>query len=252
MLCRISAGKGNPVGNEVNYILILSAFGRIEREGFDNMKRLLALILAISCMFTACSCGDNKGKDVSDASSNSNDQSDESNVKDVEYKTFDDLTRTQRIAYYDIYVDVPGYVETCSGRGFTSRDSWDYAIIVASSRDEQPGISVENDFADVMNDSYHAAVMSFNDYQCEDYTPDTIDTVTLPCGAEAIKFEGIQPMEFWGTTKECYLYGYAFVFNDILVIVSYMVFDDSAVDDAKKTELTNYVDEMVQTVRTEA
>lgn len=42
------------------------------------------------------------------------------------------------------------------------------------------------------------------------------------------------------------------MFNDILVIVSYMVFDDNAVDDAKKIELTNYVDEMVQTVRTEA
>lgn len=71
-----------------------------------------------------------------------------------------------------------------------------------------------------INDSYHGAVREFNDYKCEDYTPDTIDTVTLPCESEAIKFEGIQPADCWGTAKECYLYGYAFVFNDILVIVS--------------------------------
>lgn len=76
------------------------------------MKKILALILAISCMLTVCSCGDNKGKDASSVSSNSNtennenDQSDESDEKDVEYKTFDDLTRTQRVAYYDIYMDM--------------------------------------------------------------------------------------------------------------------------------------------------
>ncbi|MDE6518258.1 MAG: hypothetical protein K2L18_10495, partial [Acetatifactor sp.] len=169
----------------------------------------------------------------------------------VTYKTFDDLTRTQRVAYYDIYIDVPMYVET-GGYGFISQTSNDYAIIVASSREAQPDISVDNDFADVMNDTYHRLVSRYNSFECEDYTPDTIDTVTLPCGAEAIKFEGIQPADCWGTPKECYLYGYSFVFHDVLVIVSYIVFDDSAVDDATRAELANYIDEMVQTVRTEA
>lgn len=216
------------------------------------MKRILALVLAISCILIVCSCGDNKGKDVSDVSGNPSAGSDKNGQSDVTYKTFDDLTRTQRVAAYDLYFDVPVYVETSCGCGFISHTSRDYAIIVASSHEAQPDISVENDFADVMNSSYHSIVRDFNNFKCEDYTPDTIDTVTLPCGAEAIKFEGIQPADIYGTPEECYLYGYSFVFHDVLVIVSYIVFEDSAVDDATRAELANYIDEMVQTVRTEA
>lgn len=227
------------------------------------MKRFLAFVLAISCMFTVCSCGGNKGKDISGTSSDQSAESDrnsqsdegsqpnESKAKDVTYKTFDDFTRTQRVSAYDIYLDVPLYVET-GAYGFVSHESWDYAIVVASSRETLSDPSVENDFADVMNDTYHRLILRYNDFQCEDYTPDTIGTVTLPCGAEAIKFEGVQPAVKFGTPKECYLYGYSFVFNDVLLIVSYTVFDDSAVDDATREELTDYIDRMVQTVRTEA
>ena len=228
------------------------------------MKRFLAFVLAISCMFTVCSCGGNKGKDISGTSSDQSAESDrnsqsdegsqpnESKAKDVTYKTFDDFTRTQRVAAYDIYFDVPVYVETSCGCGFISHNSRDYAIVVASSHEAQPNLSVETDFADIMNTSYHSIIRDFNDFKCEDYTPDTIDTVTLPCGVEAIKFEGIQPADKFGTPKESYLYGYSFVFNDVLLIVSYTVFDDSAVDDATREELTDYIDRMVQTVRTEA
>ena len=212
------------------------------------MKRILALVLAISCILVVCGCGDNEGKDVSDVSGNPSGENGQSNVT---YKTFDDLTRTQRVPNFDIYLDIPLYVET-GGHGFVSQTSRDYAIVVACSREARSDISVDDDFADVMNDTYHNLVNSFNDFKCEDYTPDTIDTVTLPCGAEAIKFEGIQPADCWGTPKECYLYGYSFVFNDVLIIVSYIVFNDSAVDDATRAELANYIDEMVQTVRTEA
>lgn len=230
-----------------------------------NGKRILALVLAVSCVFTLCSCGGRKGGDASGASNSisaasdekspsdeggKSDKSDKKKEKDVTYKTFDDFTRTQRVAAYDIYFDVPVYVETCY-RGFISHNSRDYAILVASSKEAQPGISVENDFAEFKNDSFHGIIQDFNNYRCEDYTPDTIDTVTLPCGAEAIKFEGIQPAEFYGTQKEYYIYGYSFVFNDVLLIVSYIVFNDSEVDDATRAELTDYVDRMVQTVRTE-
>lgn len=69
---------------------------------------------------------------------------------------------------------------------------------------------------------------------------------------EAIKFEGVQPAVKFGTPKECYLCGYSFVFNDVLLIVSYTIFKDSAVDDATRAELTDYIDRVVQTVRTEA
>lgn len=158
------------------------------------MKRFLALVLAISCMFTICSCGGNKGKDVSGTSSNPSADSDknsqadedsqpnESKAKDVTYKIFDDFTRTQRVAAYDIYFDVPVYVESESC-GFISHVSWDYAIVVASSRSTQTDLSVENDFADVMNDTYHGILLMYDDYKCKDYTQDTIGTVTLPRGA---------------------------------------------------------------------
>lgn len=227
-------------------------------------KRIAALVLAVTCMFSVCSCGGNTGKDVSGASSSSSTISDkkdendqpaketqpeESTVKEVEYKKFDDFTRTQRVAYFDVYFDVPVYVET-GAYGFISQTSQDYAIIVSSSREARSDMSVDTDFADVMNDTFHRNVRRYSDLECEDYTPDTTDTVMLPCGAEAVRFEGIQPADKYGTHKECYLYGYSFVFNDILLIVNYIVFDDSAVDDATRTELADYVDRMVQTVRT--
>lgn len=102
-----------------------------------------------------------------------------------------------------------------------------------------------------MNSSFHSCVRNFNHLKCEDYTPETIDTVILPCGAEAIQFEGIQPADMYGTPKEDYVYGYAFVFNDVLLIVGYIIFKDDAVDDATRATITDYVDRMVQTVRTE-
>lgn len=229
------------------------------------VKRILAFVLAVTCMFSVCSCGGNTDKDVAGASSSSgtkidksdkNDQtteesqSEENNAKEVEYKTFDDFTGTERIAAYDIYLDTPVCAMESDYCGFVSHNSQDYAIIVTSSKESNPDLSVENDFADVMNTSFHSCVNNFNHLKCEDYTPETIDTVTLPCGAEAIKFEGIQPADMYGTPKECYVYGYSFVFNDVLLIVSYIIFDDSAVDEATKTEVTDCIDRMVQTVRT--
>lgn len=228
-------------------------------------KRIVALVLAVTCMFSVCSCGGNTDKDVSGASSSSstisdkkdeNDQpaketqSEESTAKEVAYKTFDDFTGTERVAAYDIYLDTPLCAMESDYCGFVSHNSQDYAIIVTSSKESRPDLSVENDFADVMNTSFHSCVNNFNHLKCEDYTPETIDTVTLPCGAEAIKFEGIQPANMYGTPKECYVYGYSFVFNDVLLIVSYIVFKDSEVDDATRAKVADIVDRMVQTVRT--
>lgn len=214
-------------------------------------------------MFTTCSCGGNTDKTVADTSSTSSTKSDkkdqaaednkaeESDAKKVEYKTFDDFTGTERVAAYDIYLDTPVCAMESDYGGFVSHNSQDYAIIVTSSRESSPDLTVENDFADVMNDSFHSCVRNFNHLKCDDYTPETIDTVTLPCGAEAIKFEGIQPANMYGTPKEDYVYGYAFVFNDVLLIVGYIIFKDDAVDDATRATVTDYVDRMVQTVRTE-
>lgn len=228
-------------------------------------KRIAALVLAVTCMFSVCSCGGNTDKDVAGASSSSgtksderdkNDQtakenqSEESTAKEVAYKTFDDFTGTERVAAYDIYLDTPLCAMESDYCGFVSHNSQDYAIIVTSSKESRPDLSVENDFADVMNTSFHSCVNNFNHLKCEDYTPETIDTVTLPCGAEAIKFEGIQPANMYGTPKECYVYGYSFVFNDVLLIVSYIVFKDSEVDDATRAKVADIVDRMVQTVRT--
>lgn len=55
----------------------------------------------------------------------------------------------------------------------------------------------------------------------------------------------------YGTPRECYVYGYSFVFNDVLLIVGYIVFKDDAVDDATRATVTDCIDRMVQTVRTE-
>lgn len=55
----------------------------------------------------------------------------------------------------------------------------------------------------------------------------------------------------YGPPRECYVYGYSFVFNDVLLIVGYIVFKDDAVDDATRATVTDCIDRMVQTVRTE-
>lgn len=231
-------------------------------------KRILAFVLAVTCMFTVCGCGGNTDKNVTDTSSSSSNKSDksdksdkndqtakesqseESTVKEVAHKTFDDFTGTERVAAYDIYLDTPVCAMESDYCGFVSHNSQDYAIIVTSSKESNPDLSIENDFADVMNTSFHSCVRNFNNLKCEDYTPETIDTVTLPCGAEAIKFEGIQPADMYGTPKECYVYGYSFVFNDVLLIVSYIVFKDSEVDATTRANVADIVDRMVQTVRT--
>ena len=52
------------------------------------MKRILALVLAISCILIVCGCGDNEDKDVSNVSGNPSAGSDENGQSNVTYKTF--------------------------------------------------------------------------------------------------------------------------------------------------------------------
>ena len=65
----------------------------------------------------------------------------------------------------------------------------------------------------------------------------------------ALKFECDSPNEddYKDTIHQS---GYGFVFNDMPIIVFYSA-SNNKVDDAKKAELQGYIDEMIQTVRTQ-
>lgn len=208
---------------------------------------------------TVCGCGDKNANTNSNGStstanpadSNNEPSNDDNNSTDVNYKTFGDLPRSQRMGDLDIYINTADYRTEGYGYGFATSDSLNYAIITASASTANPGVSIDDAFATTFNDDYHSILMQFRRATYAEFTPQITDRVTLACGAEAIKFEGKQPANDYGTESEYYIYGYGFVFNDVPMIVSYVVTDESAVDDAKKAELAGYVDEMIQTVRTQ-
>lgn len=76
-----------------------------------------------------------------------------------------------------------------------------------------------------------------------------LETVTLDCGREAIRFSGIQPFDDYGTPIDATILGYGMLLDGIPVIVCYAVFNEAAVEADRLTELAHYVEEMANTVR---
>lgn len=79
--------------------------------------------------------------------------------------------------------------------------------------------------------------------------PPATTEVTLADGTAALLFEDIQHTDDYGTELNCPVYGYGFIYNGAPFNVSYIVMDEAAADDTKRTEMQSHVDEMVNTVR---
>lgn len=76
-----------------------------------------------------------------------------------------------------------------------------------------------------------------------------MEYVTLDSGREAIKFEGIQSQDDYGTYRDCPVYGHAVMCEDVPVIVSYIIINADNVDEDTQMEMVHVVDEMVNTIR---
>lgn len=229
------------------------------------MKRILALILAIVCVGAiACGCGKKdeshaSGDSKSDTSTASVDGGESSQTSADTVKTFDDLPSSQRMGDLDIYINAPDLSVESYGYGFATKSSLNNAVVAASGNEAQPGVSIDDAFAQVYGNDYFLGILNmYRKSTYAEYTPNILEKVTLPCGEQAIKFEGKQPVDDYGTKGECYVKGYSFMFNDVPMIVAYVMFEGDLVleatggnNDPSQTELENYIDEMVQTVRTQ-
>lgn len=209
---------------------------------------------------TVCGCGDgdktsSNSKSDGQNVTNTDDGDDADNTDDdkasTDYKTFDDLPNSERIGTTDMFISTFDAPTESYGFGFSNTDSFNYAVMFASTEYPEEGASIDDTFADFYDEDYQIYLRQFNKATYADYVPEITDRVTLACGAEAIKFEGKQEFDEYGTPGSYDVYGYAFVYNGYTMIVSYAAQNDK-VDDAKKAELAGYVDEMIHTIRTEA
>lgn len=235
------------------------------------MKKLpVLLLLSMFTLGSLCGCG-SESADTSDAASpdtpsqevqtdDSAESQDTDNEKSsgAEYLTYDDLTREQRLA-----VDIDHYIVVSlpipcegTGNGFTTHGyiSTNYYYVAVCGSEIMPDADLEESFLELLNrdgnHGYHSTLNMASHGDYDEMTPE-MEYVTLDTGAEAIRFTGIQHKDDYGTPYDCVVYGYATMCNDIPVIVSYLIEDEDSVDEATKTELKHFVDEMINTVHLE-
>lgn len=228
------------------------------------MRRLKMLIFMVVLVFsiTACEKEDASLKNAEDGEAIVSDKEDDAETEKVntgDYISYDDLTRTETLYIWPDDGDDFGYAIDCPdvmfdsyGWGIGSEDSTDYSIVVA--HQERPvlnsGMSLEEAFLDLLNgeDAYHAILRSVVLATYGEVEPE-METVTLDCGKEAIRFSGIQSQYDYGFDEECPIYGYCVFCGDAPVIVSYIILNPDEVDDDTVDTLKDYVDRMVNTIR---
>ena len=221
------------------------------------MKKVLAVILALLCMTaTICGCGDNKetssssASNSSDTSSEVSSQTDDKKSDDVTFKEFEDLPKTMRLSCIEdkdedrktAFINTIDTKEGSDEIAFSVKYGDGCYIDAATSSISMPGAKTDDNF--FTNYYYYFVKKYFNDT-----FPQITEKVTLACGVEALKFECDSPSDddYKDTIHQS---GYGFVFNDMPIIVFYSA-SNNKVDDAKKAELQGYIDEMIQTVRTQ-
>ena len=220
------------------------------------VKRILALIMAV-IMFAAvlCGCGNEASGAASDNgnlvsatdSGNTGSKNKNGGSTDVSGK----LSGTYEIAATDPHyiIFTPDWRAEGYGRGFAlnEKGNKNYAIVAAcgdgSSSDplnESCEALYNDDFIGILMQNYRAKYAEFALETAE---------VKLSNGSTALRFSGIQPADDYGTELNCPVYGYGFYHDGVPFIIAYIVMDESAADDAKRAEMKDYVDEMVNTVR---
>ena len=214
------------------------------------MKRMIALAsAALLTMSLLSGCGDKAPAD--DGTSTAAPEQTESATADLgtsDYNEYPELSEVKQLSVHPIYLNIPALRTEDWGYSFVISDSLDYAIVVTTDTDAHPGESINDIFPTLFNGDQKGVLMQFYRADYDDFEPENTTHFTLVSGNEALRFEGVQTADDYGTAVSFDVTGYAFMFNDYPVIVS--VFSKDT-DDAKVDELIRYVDEMVQTVRSE-
>ena len=224
------------------------------------MKKTLTLILAVLMLMTALyGCGNDltpsnpnndnpvvtPGEDEN-GNGNSGERGTSGNVA-----VTTSLPGTFEIAASEphYFIATPDWHAESYGLGFalTEKGSTGYAIVAACGYPVD-GDSLEEAFSALYTDGYNGILMQNYRAKYDATTPSTTE-VTLADGSPALLFEDIQHADDYGTELNCPVYGYGFIYNGTPFIVSYIVMDEAAADDAKRAEMQSYVDEMVNTVR---
>lgn len=227
-----------------------------------NMKRFLAIISALAILLSLFACGGKESTDSdtpSDGTNESDEGSDtpaESDSSSSDYLTYEDLPRTESFTIWSeenrpsIKIDYPDFRFDSHGNGMGSEDSFHYSIVTVNGENRLPDSTLDDAFMTLLNgeDGFHAILRMVYHADYSELEPET-ETITLPCGREAIKFSGTQHVDNYGTLYDSPIYGYCTLCNDIPVIVCCILLHPDEVSNSKALELQNYVDEMINTVR---
>lgn len=231
------------------------------------MKKLISLLLVLSLVFSLCACGGSGSASTSTSKSADDSVSNAALSTDVDenentasagtYLTYEDLPRTEKFFVRPedsdaiiLEMDYPNIRFKTASIGMGSENSLDYAIVVAHSERPMPDTSLEDAFYALLNGErgYHTVLKSVNRATYSDLEPE-METLTLDCGKEAIKFTGIQHLDDYGTLSDCPVLGYATLIGDTPVITGYILYEEENVDADTIAELEHYALEMINTVR---
>lgn len=232
------------------------------------MKKLpVLLLLGMFAAGSLCGCG-SESSDTSDAAGSdtpsqevqtddSAESQDADNEKSIaaEYLTYDDLPDEETMwvdTDHCMVVNMPTACESY-GSGISSYryTSFDYYYVVACGTEAMPDADLEETFLEFLNretdDGYLSNINMISRGTYEEMIPE-MEYVTLDTGAEAIRFNGILHKDEYGTLYDCVIYGYATMCEDIPVIVSYLIEDEELIDEATRSEMGRFVDEIINTV----
>ena len=212
------------------------------------MKKVLAIIIAaLMLASTLCSCGDGNSADPTSTAASTADAQD----KKSETTPYPDLTRKLEVAATEprYLVSAPdGWKFERHGIGLSlyDKDYKKYSIVVASASalDDSP---LEQAFTNLYNHNFN--YLLDDNYQAEyaDFALETTE-VKLNDGTPALRFEGNQSADEYGTKLSFPVYGYGFICDGMPFIIASVVMDESEADSAKQAEMKGYVDEMINTV----
>ena len=221
------------------------------------MKKITSIILILSLLLCLTACGSEKdsqsGADSKDSSAQKTEE--ESSGDDAQgggnYTLYDDMPTYEKVRHHEIYLSTPYWRSENSFTGvvLTNEQTNIYSLIFAY-EPETPYTGSLEDILDNMHETYVKVLYGYWVAEYADFVLDTKEIVTLDCGVEALHFEGTLPGTSGGKTKDFPVYGYAFVYDDAPIIMSYFIKDLEKGEEYKEYA-TDIVDRIVKTVRTE-
>ena len=123
------------------------------------------------------------------------------------------------------------------GLGFALNENGNkkYAIVVACGS-EATEVPLSEAFSTLYNGGFNGILMQNYRAVYAKNEPATTE-MRLADGTPALRFSGTQPADDHGTALDRPVYGYGFFYDGVPFIVAYIVIDDDAADEAKRTEM---------------